>query len=68
MGRLLVDLVRLILIKEHSFNLLERDVQCEVGGINFHLNKLSKAKFSTLCDVIFLVRLQGKFEIDHSWE
>ena len=20
------------------------------------------------CDVIFLVRLQGKFEIDHSWE
>ena len=21
-----------------------------------------------LCDVIFLVRLQEKFEIDHSWE
>ena len=26
------------------------------------------AKFSILCDVIFLVRLQGKFEIEHSWE
>ena len=33
-----------------------------------HLNKLWKAKFFTLCDVIFLVRLQEKFEIDHSWE
>ena len=21
-----------------------------------------------VCDVIFLVRLQGKFETDHSWE
>ena len=21
-----------------------------------------------LCDVIFLMRLQGKFEIDHCWE
>ena len=27
-----------------------------------------KANFFILCDVIFLVRLQGKFEIDHSWE
>ena len=27
-----------------------------------------KAKFFILCDVIFLVRLQGKFAIDHSWE
>ena len=25
-----------------------------------------KAKFFILCDVIFLVRLQGKFELDHS--
>ena len=25
-------------------------------------------KFSLLCDVIFLVRLQGKFDFDHSWE
>ena len=31
----------------------------------FHLRKLWKAKFSILCDAIFLVRLQGKFDIDH---
>ena len=31
--------------------------------IMFHLSKLWKAKF-ILCDVIFLVRLQGKFEIN----
>ena len=36
--------------------------------IIFHLSKLWKAKFSLLCDVIFLVRLEGKFDIDHSWE
>ena len=36
--------------------------------IIFHVSKLWKSKFSILCDVIFLVRLQGKFEIDHSWE
>ena len=36
--------------------------------IVFHSSKLLKAKFSILCDVIFLARLQGKFEIDHSWE
>ena len=35
--------------------------------IIFHLSKLRKAKFFMLCDVIFLVRLQGKFDIDHSW-
>ena len=29
---------------------------------------LWKAKFFILCGVIFLVRLQGKFGIDHSWE
>ena len=28
----------------------------------------TKAKFSILCDVIFLVRLQGKFDIERSWE
>ena len=33
--------------------------------ISFHLSKLWKAKFSILCDVIFLVRQQGKFDIDH---
>ena len=36
--------------------------------IIFQLSKLCKAKFFILCDVIFLVRLQEKFEIDHSWE
>ena len=36
--------------------------------ILFYLSKLWKAKFSILCDEIFLVRLQGKFDIDHSWE
>ena len=34
--------------------------------IIFHLSKLRKARFFILCDVIFLVRLLGKFEIDHS--
>ena len=36
--------------------------------INFHLSKLWKAKFFTLCDVILLVQLQGKLDLDHSWE
>ena len=37
--------------------------------IIFHLSKLWKAELVLmLCGVIFLVRLQGKFEIDHSWE
>ena len=36
--------------------------------IIFHLSERWKAKFFILCDVIFLVRLQEKFEIDHSWE
>ena len=36
--------------------------------IIFHLSKLWKAEFSILCDVIFLVCLQGKFDIGHSWE
>ena len=37
--------------------------------IIFHLSKLHvwKAKFFMLCDVIFLMRLQGKFKIDHTW-
>ena len=53
-----------------SPNLLSRKCISEVGRIGsiiiFHLSKLWKAKFFILCDVIFLVRLQGKFEIDHS--
>ena len=32
------------------------------------LSKLRKARFFTLCGETFLVRLQGKFQIDHSWE
>ena len=39
----------------------------KIGSIIiFHLSKLLKTKFFILCDVIFLVRLQGKFDIDHS--
>ena len=49
----------------------KRKCICEVPRtgsiIIFHLSKLWKAKFFVLCDVIFLLRLQGKFEIDHSW-
>ena len=33
-----------------------------------YMSKLWKARFFMLCDVIFLVRLQEKFEMDHSWE
>ena len=34
--------------------------------IILHLSKLWIPKFFILCDVIFLVRLQGKVDIDHS--
>ena len=34
--------------------------------IIFHLSKLWTFKFSILRDVLFLVRLQGKLDIDHS--
>ena len=38
----------------------------KIGSIIiFHLSKLWKARFFILCDAIFLVRLQEKFEIDH---
>ena len=33
-----------------------------------HLSKLWNTKFFIPCDVIFLVRMQGKFEIDHPQE
>ena len=36
--------------------------------IIFHLSELWKAKFFILFDATFLVELQGKLEIDHSWE
>ena len=35
--------------------------------IILHLSKLRKAKFFIMCGVIFLMRLHGKFDIDHSW-
>ena len=35
---------------------------------NVSSEKAIKSQVSILCDVIFLVRLQEKFEIDHSWE
>ena len=58
--------------KVHSLNLLKRNCISEVvrigGIIIFYLSKLWKAKFFMLCDVIFLVRLQEKLDIDRSWE
>ena len=38
------------------------------SAIIFHLSKVWKAKFFILGDVTLLVRLQEKFDIDHSWE
>ena len=61
--------IREILRELHSPNLPKEkciSVIVRIGVIIiFHLSKLWKTKFSILCDVIFLVRLQ--FEIDHSW-
>ena len=58
--------------KVYSPNLSKSDCMSDVARIcsiiTFHLSKLWKVKFSILCDVIFLVRLQGKFDIDHSQE
>ena len=34
-----------------------------IGSVIFDLSKLSKTKFLILCDVIFLVRLLGKFKL-----
>ena len=36
--------------------------------ITSHLSTLWKARFSILRDIIFLLRMQEKFDIDHSWE
>ena len=56
----------------YSPNLSKSDCISDVARIcsiiTFHLSKLGKVKFSILCNVIFLVRLQGNFDIDHSWE
>ena len=58
--------------KVHSPNLPKEKCMGEVVRIGsviiFHPSNLWKAKFFILCDVIFLVRLQGKFDFDHSWE
>ena len=55
-------------IKVHSPNLLEKYI-CELVGIGcvitFPPSKLWKAKLFILCGVMFLVRLQEHFEIDH---
>ena len=65
-------------IKVYSPNLIWRDREKCVGEfvgiasiIIFCLSKSYKSQISLAyfnCDVIFLVRLQGKIEIDHSWE
>ena len=51
---------------------LKNNCMSDVGRICsiiiFHRSKLWKVKFSTLCGVIFLVRLQGNFGIDHPQE
>ena len=58
--------------KVHSPKLFKQKYIREVVRIGsiiiFHLTKLWKVKFFILCDVVCLVRLQGKLEIDHSWE
>ena len=58
--------------KEHYPNLPKEKCISEVLRIGFiiifHLSQLWETKFSILCDVMFLVRLQGKFDIDHSWK
>ena len=57
-------------VQKLSWHFKEKHTSEEVridSIIIFHLSKLWKAKFFILCDVIFLVRLQGKFNIDHSW-
>ena len=58
--------------KVHFPSLLKRKCISKVVRICikiiFHLSKLWKAKFSLLCDVIFPVGLEGKFDIDNSQE
>ena len=56
--------------KVHSPNYLKSKCISEepkIGSVII-LSKLWKAKFFTLSDVMFLVRLQGKLDIDHSSE
>ena len=52
-----------------GFNLFTPKLKKFILPVVFHLSKLWKAKFFILCvAIIYLVRLQGKFNIDHSWE
>ena len=58
--------------KVHSPNPSKEKCICDVVRIGTiiicQLSKLWKTKFFIPCDLIFLVRLQEKFDIDHSWE
>ena len=65
-------LTRLLPNSKRTFSqLLEAKCMSEVVRIGSiiisHMSKWWNTKFFILCDEIFLVRLQGKFEIDHSW-
>ena len=58
--------------KVRSPNLFKEKYISDVVRIDsiiiYHLSKLWNAKFSIMCGVIVLVRVQEKFEVDHSWE
>ena len=55
--------------KVHSPNKCMSGVVRVGSMIIFRLRELWESKFFTLCDVIFMVRLQGKLKIaDHSWD
>ena len=43
----------------------QRTLSLPSSSLVYHLSKVWKAKFIILCNVIFLLRLQGKFRIDH---
>ena len=48
-------------------SLISKLTQC-IKRSCFHVSDRAVETFSILCDVIFLVRPQGKFEADHSQE
>ena len=62
----------IVLSSKSTFSQLSKEKMHKVVRICikiiFHLSKLWKAKFSLLCHVIFLVGLEGKFDIDHPSE
>ena len=58
-----------LLFFPEGFNLFTPKLKKFILPVVCHLSKLWKAKFFILCvAIIYLVRLQGKFNIDHSWE